>query len=170
MEINVKKYKVTKLSRRKLISTICKIVEKHGRVRLVSRDAHWEPPCSCMCKACKKKYKDEIYTEDEPDMRRRIIDAKGRCIVSYRSDGYRSWSGYDESCFMDEYENNYDGPMKEDPDDYWGRQVPANLKYSVRQTLKYLLEHDTNPESLKMIRIEYGKYFKKVIYLEKPTY
>lgn len=141
--------KKKKLSKRQLINRIDSIVKRYGKVRLVSQDADWEPPCDCMCKSCKNKYRDDLDFQDEPDMRRRLITKNGNCQVSYKSSGYKRWSGYSESCFMDNYYD--DIPMDSEP------------KKSVKKTMKYLLEHDEF--DLAPILIEYGPRFKRKVKL-----
>jgi hypothetical protein len=146
-----------KLTDRQLVLKIDRLVKRYGKVRLVSQDASYDPPCDCMCKSCKNRFLDG----DEPDMRRRLIDKKGNCVVSYKSDGHKKWSGFSQSCFMDNYWDDLDCNH---PRGIWGdKTCKCEPKKTVKKTMGYLLDHDR--DDLMPIIIEYGKRFSKKVKL-----
>ncbi len=137
-------------SERYIKRTITSLIKKHGKVRVLFRDANYEAPCSCMCKQCIK----DFALDDAPDFRRRVLDKKGNCRVSYKSGGYKKWSGYTESCFMDEYTCDHD----------YENNYHVEQSYNIKFTLEFMFNHDRG--EVKPIAIEYGKRFARKIKLE----
>ena len=71
--------------------TIKKLIEQHGKVRIVFARAQWD-------------YENEKFIFDDADcgfdLRRRIITKDGSCKVAYKSPSYKKFSGYGTSCFV----------------------------------------------------------------------
>lgn len=139
-----------KVSRKELISKLMRIIKRYGKVRVIVQDSDYDKPCGCLCKSCLANF-------EQPDQRRRVIDDKGNCMVAYRGSGYDRWSGYEESCFMGNYETHC----------HWCASDTCSCivreKKTVKKTLELMFNHDN--ESLEPILIEYGFRFKKKVKL-----
>lgn len=159
---------------RQIKNKIVDLIKRHGKVRVTSIDADWQPPCNCMCSNCRDRYDVDVLDDQEPDMRRRVLNSKGDSKVSYKSDGYKKWSGYSSSCFLDNYYEEYDDEIKhykgcKKPTDFYGgysckcRDKRAEEKRKPAKTVDFLLDHDR--DDLKISLIEYGPRFKRKIKL-----
>lgn len=102
----------------KAYKRINQLIEEYGKVRITFQNYY------------------HIAGELGNDQRRRIIKKDGHCKVSYRGAHYIKWSGYSESCFL---ENRRDETLK--------------------QTLKAMMKHDGS--HLIPIKIEYGLFYRK---------
>ena len=155
--------KQKKISVKKFKTLLQSIIARHGRVRVTFMSSEVELPCDCLCKTCKKNFDSQNYI----DLRRRVIDKKGNCLVQYRSDGYKTFSRYEQSCFMDSY---LDGNEKCSTCGSTGTNcwcsVPnwKDVKKNLKTTIEYMLEHDADQE-LVPVTIEYGKGYKRKVKL-----
>lgn len=118
------KYKIVKADR-----LIRKMLEEHGKVRVVFADVRPTGP---------------HFQEDDRNYRRRILTKDGKSKVSYKSCGYNKWTGYSNSCFVEN--------AKEKPKDD-------------KKLVKLMRKHDGS--WLEPIEIHYGWFFRKKVKLEE---
>lgn len=167
-----KKQKIKQFTKRSLTTFISKLLKRNKNIRLVSYSEYDDDgnlsaarACGCMCKTCTKRLEDNV------DKRKRQIGEDGSCQVSYKSAGYKKWSGFNNSCFMDNYD--YDRKKAhcrkcrtsyswECDCGYIEKQENKPIETSVKKTMKYLYEHDED-EGLYPVAIEYGKGYKRSI-------
>lgn len=160
-----RKRKTKKLSERQLTTKLVNLIKRHGKVQIIFNDDDphdneygTSPSCGCiLCDSCKK----ERESSRDINWRRRIINKEGCCEVSYKSNGYPHWSGYSQSCFMDDY---WDGMSERQYDNYMYGDKSIRDKYTVRKTLRYMFKHDRY-DDIFPVAIKYGKRFSKEIKL-----
>lgn len=108
-----------------------------------------------------------IFSDCDSGYRKRLIESDGSCFVSYRGNGYRKWSRYQQSCFMDYAE-----------DIIYKRDRNGNLtsrdfvfKPNLNATIKAMIEHDDENYYDKIVPLEirYGVGFKKKLYIIHPV-
>ena len=92
----------------------------------------------------------------ERNLRRRVIDKNGICTVSYKGNGYRKWSGFQKSCFFEDYTNPYEYSWDH------GHRDLKKVKPTLNKTIKAMLEHDEDDGIVPTV-IKYGKGLKKEI-------
>jgi hypothetical protein len=109
------------------------LVTKHGKVQIIFAEGY-----------------------SAESLRRRIIMKDGSCIVSYKGRGYKKWSRYDDSCFMDYYHS----------DNSWevtGSKVKRmGKKKTLLNTIEAMCEHDKF-DGLHALQISYGPKFRQKI-------
>jgi hypothetical protein len=102
-----------------------------------------------------------IFKDYDSGLRKRLITSEGSCVVSYKGQGYRKWTRYQKSCFMDyanQTERKYDG---------WGnisRILNRKAKATLNKTIREMLEHD-DQDDISPLEIRYGRGFKKKLYI-----
>jgi hypothetical protein len=110
---------------KKIDKVIKELIERHNRVKIVFANAEHDGHGGVMISG---------------DMRKRVITKNGKCEVSYKSEGYKNWSGYSQSCFTQET----------DIKDY-------------KKTIRLMRKHDGT--WLIPVEAQYGWFFKKKVKL-----
>lgn len=159
-----KKKRSRPISTRGFKDLVNKIVNRYGKVRIVSAS---EPaPCDCMCKTCREN------SDYSPENRMRQITKNGNCEVSYSGDGYGRH--FSTSCFLDGYEYepikckcgaerfNKNLKRRKSYDHYYDWQKLKNCNCeptkTVKKTVEFMLDHDKE-ETLWPVELRYGKRF-----------
>jgi hypothetical protein len=102
-----------------------------------------------------------IFRDYDAGFRKRLISSDGSCVVSYKGQGYRKWTRYQKSCFMDyahQTERKYDR---------WGNIsiiLNRKAKATLNKTIREMLEHDDG-DDISPLEIRYGRGFKKKLYI-----